>query len=244
MAMQHPANAPDSPPDEVPGQRARQIQGMFGRIVPRYDRMNRIMSFGMDGGWRRMAARTADVRGKRVLDLGTGTGDMARELVRRGAASVTGADFSPAMLTLAASRTRGDAPCTWLAADAIRLPFADASFDRVTNAFLLRNLVDLPAAFREMARVLRPGGRLVCLDMTPPPRGAFTALYRLYFNRIMPPIAGFLSGDRAAYRYLPNSLTGFPDADALSNMLREAGFRTARYRRLGGGAVALHDAER
>jgi demethylmenaquinone methyltransferase/2-methoxy-6-polyprenyl-1,4-benzoquinol methylase len=243
MAMQHPADTPAPAFDDARRQRAQQIQGMFGRIVPSYDRMNRIMSFGMDGGWRRMAAKTADVRGKRVLDLGTGTGDMARELVRRGAASVTGADFSAAMLAVAAGRTRGDAPCTWLAADAIRLPFADASFDQITNAFLLRNLVDLPAAFREMARVLRPGGRLVCLDMTPP-KGVFTALYRLYFNRLMPPIAGFLSGDRAAYRYLPNSLTGFPDADTLSKMLMDAGFRSARYRRLGGGAVALHDAER
>jgi len=242
--MQHQAGSPSVPLDEGRSQRARQIQGMFGRIVPRYDRMNRIMSFGMDVGWRRLAGAIADVRGKRVLDLGTGTGDMARELLRQGAASVTGADFSPAMLAVAAGRDAGRSSCAWLSADAVRLPFADASFDRVTNAFLLRNLVDLPAAFREMARVLRPGGRVVCLDMTPPPPGMFTALYRLYFNHIMPPIAGLLSGDRAAYRYLPNSLTGFPDADTLSKMLLDAGFRTARYRRLGGGAVALHDAER
>lgn len=230
--------------DDGRRERNRRIQTMFGRIVPRYDRMNRLMSFGMDGGWRRLAADAAAPRGMRVLDLGTGTGDLARELMVRGAASVVGADFSPAMLATAARRYAGSLSYRWLAADGHRLPFADASFDALTNAFVLRNLVDLPAAFGEMARVVRPGGRLVCLDMTPPPPGMFGALYRLYFNHIMPPIAGLISGDRAAYRYLPNSLSGFPDADTLAQMLADAGFRDARYRRLGGGAVALHQADR
>lgn len=217
---------------------------MFGRIVPRYDRMNRLMSFGMDVGWRRLAAEAVEPRGKRVLDLGTGTGDLAHELARRGAAGVVGADFSPAMLAVASGRYAGGGHYAWLAADGHHLPFRDASFDALTNAFVLRNLVDLPGALREMARVLRPGGRLVCLDMTQPPPGVFAAAYRLYFNHIMPPIAGLLSGDRAAYRYLPNSLSGFPDADALASMLQEAGFHDVRYHRLGGGAVALHIAER
>jgi len=226
-----------------PAERNRQIQTMFGRIVPRYDRLNRLMSFGMDAGWRRLAAAAVEPAGKRVLDLGTGTGDLARELARRGAAAVVGADFTPAMLTVA-SRRYGGGRYAWLAADGHRLPFRDASFDAVTNAFVLRNLVDLPAALVEMARVLRPGGRLACLDMTQPPRGPFAVLYRLYFNRLLPPVAGWLSGDRAAYRYLPASLAGFPDADALAGMVRAAGFRGARYRRLGGGAVALHTAVR
>ncbi len=243
-AMREQEHSGQPAADDRRRERSRQIQTMFGRIVPRYDRMNRLMSFGMDVGWRRLAADAADPRGMRVLDLGTGTGDLAHELVRRGAASVVGADFSPAMLAVATGRYAGSPTYRWLAADGHRLPFADASFDRLTNGFLLRNLVDLPAAFREMARVIRPGGRLVCLDMTPPPPGMFSALYRLYFNRIMPPLAGLLSGDRAAYRYLPNSLSGFPDADALSQMLRDAGFHDVRYRRLGGGAVALHQAER
>jgi demethylmenaquinone methyltransferase/2-methoxy-6-polyprenyl-1,4-benzoquinol methylase len=238
MSMHAPAA------DEDRGQRNRQIQAMFGRIVPRYDRMNRLMSLGMDAGWRRLAAESAEPKGMRVLDLGTGTGDLARELVRRGAACVVGADFSPAMLAVASGRYAGSRTNAWVAADGHRLPFPDASFDRLTNAFVLRNLVDLPAAFREMARVLRPGGRLVCVDMTQPPPGMFAAAYRLYFNHVMPPIAGLLSGDRAAYRYLPNSLSGFPNADELSEMLREAGVHDVRYRRLGGGAVALHVAER
>lgn len=232
-----------SPPPGGPAGRNRQIQTMFGRIVPRYDRLNRLMSFGMDAGWRRLAAEAAEPRGRRILDLGTGTGDVARELARRGAAAVVGADFTPAMLAVA-SRRYGGHPYAWLAADGHRLPFRDASFDALTNAFVLRNLVDLPAAFAEMARVLRPGGRLACLDMTQPPPGPFAAFYRLYFNRLLPPVAGLLSGDRAAYRYLPASLQGFPDADALAAMMRDASFRCVRYRRLGGGAVALHTAGR
>lgn len=226
-----------------PGERNRQIQTMFGRIVPRYDRLNRLMSFGMDAGWRRLAAEAVEPAGKRVLDLGTGTGDLARELARRGAAAVVGADFTPAMLTVASHRY-GGGPYAWLAADGHRLPLRDASFDALTNAFVLRNLVDLPATLAEMARVLRPGGRLACLDMTQPPPGPFAALYRLYFNMLLPPVAGWLSGDRAAYRYLPASLQGFPDAEALAGRIGAAGFRDVRYRRLGGGAVALHTAVR
>jgi demethylmenaquinone methyltransferase / 2-methoxy-6-polyprenyl-1,4-benzoquinol methylase len=225
-----------------PADRAHRIQTMFSRIVPRYDRMNRLMSFGMDAGWRRAAVRAARPAGAAVLDVGCGTGDLAFALARAGAASVVGADFSPAMLRAARAR-RGSASLAWLAADALRLPFPDRTFDRVTNAFVLRNLVDLPAAFAEFHRVLRPGGRLVCLDMTQPPPGPFAAAYRLYFNRLMPPIAGLLSGDRDAYRYLPASLEGFPDADGLAAMLAGAGFADVRYRRLGGGAVALHVAD-
>jgi demethylmenaquinone methyltransferase/2-methoxy-6-polyprenyl-1,4-benzoquinol methylase len=212
---------------------------MFGRIVPRYDRLNRLLSFGMDAGWRRRAVRQAEPSGKRVLDLGTGTGDVARELAAAGAALVVGADVTPAMIDAARSRLAGTAH-RWVLADAQRLPFRDAAFDVVTNAFLLRNLPDLDVALREMTRVLRPGGQLVCLDMTAPPRTPFAMLYRLYFNRLAPPLAGLLSGDRAAYRYLPSSLEGFPDAEALASQLRDAGLAGVAYRRFAGGAVALH----
>jgi demethylmenaquinone methyltransferase/2-methoxy-6-polyprenyl-1,4-benzoquinol methylase len=224
-------------------ERTRRIQSMFGRIVPRYDRLNRLLSFGMDAGWRRAAVRAARPSGLSVLDLGTGTGNLAREVAAAGAALVVGADLTPGMLAVASARHDGD-PHRWALADAQRLPFRDSAFDAVTNAFLLRNLPDLDAALREMARVLRPGGRLVCLDMTPPPRTPFAALYRLYFNRIAPPIAGWLSGDRAAYRYLPGSLEGFPNADALASVLRDAGFADVWYKRMAGGAVALHAARK
>jgi demethylmenaquinone methyltransferase/2-methoxy-6-polyprenyl-1,4-benzoquinol methylase len=228
--------------------RAREVRQMFGRIVPRYDLLNRLMSLGMDRRWRRIAAAAAEPAGCLALDVGTGTGDLAAELRRHGALHVVAADFSPEMLGAArlkaAAGADGRGPVSWALADGLRLPFRDRTFDCVTNAFVLRNLADLHAGLSEMARVLRPGGRLVCLDMTPPPPGLFGALYRLYFNRIMPPLAGALSGDAAAYRYLPNSLTGFPAAAALASLLAQIGLAHIDVRRLGGGSVALHVARK
>ena len=215
---------------------------MFGRIVPRYDLLNRLMSLGMDGRWRREAAAAARPGGGAALDVGTGTGDLARELRRQGAARVVGADFSLEMLTTARAKAAaaGDAGVSWALADALHLPFPDGTFDCVTNAFVLRNLADLPAGLAEMARVLTPGGRLVCLDMTHPPPGPFGSLYRWYFNRVLPPLAGAISGDPAAYRYLPNSLRGFPGPDELAASLRDIGLAEVRFRLLAGGTVALH----
>lgn len=227
--------------------RAQDVRRMFGRIVGRYDMLNRVMSIGMDRRWRRLAAAAAESTGEVVLDVGTGTGDLAQTLRRHGAAHVVGADFSAEMLrtarSKAASTRRGDGSggaVSWVLADGLRLPFRDGAFGAVTNAFVLRNLEDLRAGLCEMVRVLRPGGRLVCLDMTQPPAGPFGALYRLYFNRLMPPVAGFLSGDAAAYRYLPNSLTGFPPASALAAVLADIGLVGVQVRRLAGGTVALH----
>jgi len=215
---------------------------MFGRIVPRYDLLNRLMSFGMDRRWRRVAVAAVRPRGTIALDLGTGTGDMAIELRRRGAARVIAADFSGAMLAAALEKASDTDGIEFALADALRLPFADKTFDVVTNAYLLRNLGDLEAGLGEMARVLRPGGRLACLDMTQPPPGVFGAVYRVYFNRLVPVIAGAISGDVAAYRYLPRSLRGFPDASAMAGLIRGAGLGDVRVNLLGGGTVALHNA--
>ncbi len=226
-------------------ERVRQIQEMFGRIVPRYDRLNRLMSLGRDQSWRREAVSVARAGGGRVLDVGTGTGDLAFELLRGRASSVVGVDFSPPMLGAAAGKAaQRPANLHWVQGDALRLPFPDDTFDAVTNAFVLRNLPELPSGLREMARVLKPGGRLVCLDMTHPRPGPIGTLYRLYFHHLMPPIAGLLSGDSAAYRYLPQSLEGYPDADALASMLREIGLTEVTVRRLGPGTVALHVARK
>ena len=228
----------------TPTKQPQQVRRMFGRIVRRYDLLNGLMSLGMDTRWRRLAATAARPAGGLALDLGAGTGDLTLELASRGAAQVVGADFSPEMLAVARTKAAGGASAnvSWTLADALRLPFPEETFDCVTNAFLLRNLANLREGLSEMARVLKPGGRLVCLDMTQPPPGPFGALYRLYFNRVMPPLAGMLSGDRHAYSYLPNSLHGFPDAPTLSGLITDAGLVQVQAQRLAGGTVALHTA--
>lgn len=229
----------------MPAKDPRTIQTMFGRIVPRYDLLNRLMSLGMDRRWRRLAAAAARPAGALALDVGAGTGDMAFELRRLGARQVIGVDFSPEMLKVALRKAEGrsDGP-GWALADALHLPFSDGSFDCVTNAFVLRNLSDLKAGLAEMGRVLKPGGRLVCLDMTPPPGGPFGTLYSFYFSHLVPLLAGAISGDRAAYRYLPNSLRGFPSATALAALMKEAGLSGVRVRYLAGRTVALHVARK
>jgi demethylmenaquinone methyltransferase/2-methoxy-6-polyprenyl-1,4-benzoquinol methylase len=163
-------------------------------------------------------------------------------LRRQGAARVVAADFTPAMLEAAAVKVASSDRIEFALADALRLPFPDETFDVVTNAFLLRNLADLPAGLGEMARVLRPGGRLACLDMTQPPPGPFGAAYSVYFNRLAPAIAGAISGEAAAYRYLPNSLRGFPDAPSMARLIRSMGLTDVSARLLAGGTVALHTA--
>lgn len=218
-------------------ERARGIQEMFSRISPQYDRMNRLMTAGLDGRWRRAAVAATEPRGADVLDIGCGTGDLSEEFRRAGARSVAGADFSAAMLSRARDKAAGG---DWLQADALRLPFGDGTFDAVASAFVLRNLVDLPAAFAEMARVLRPGGRIVALDITHPPPGPLGSLMRFGFEQGVTRLAGALSGQGRAYRYLPNSLEGYPPADDLSRLIEAAGAADVRYRRFGGGMVALH----
>lgn len=222
--------------------RTRQVRDMFGRIVPRYDLLNRLMSLGMDAGWRRAAAAAARPQEALVLDVGAGTGDLTLELLRQGARCVVALDLTPAMLTAGRAKAlaAGATAAHWLMGDALRVPFRDATFDAVTNAFVLRNLADLQSGLDEMSRVLRPGGRLVCLDMTRPRPGPFAALYRVYFHRLVSPLAGLISGDRAAYRYLPQSLDRHPDADTLASMLERAGLRDVAVRRFAGGTVALH----
>ncbi len=228
-----------------PGARAAEVRSMFSQIVPRYDLMNRLMTGGMDGRWRRRAVRAAldgtGARGGIVLDLGTGTGDLARDLRRAGVARVVASDFARPML-VAGRRKAGvdDGALRWLLSDALQLPFADDSFDAVTSGFLLRNLTSLPAAFAEMLRVLRPGGRLVALDMTHAPPGPLGTLTRFGVERVVTPAAGWASGRRSAYQYLRRSLEGHPDAEAMVALLRAAGAEEAGYERMGLGAVALH----
>ncbi|MDE2745394.1 MAG: ubiquinone/menaquinone biosynthesis methyltransferase [Chloroflexota bacterium] len=219
--------------------RTRTIEEMFSRLVPHYDRMNRLMTGGRDGRWRTLAVQLSNPRGAVVLDLGAGTGDLSAEFRRQDAARIVGLDVSAAMLARAEEKF-GRQRIEWLQGDALHLPFAEESFDVVASAFVLRNLPDLAGSFGEMARVLKPGGRLVGLDITHPPGTVWGNVLRLGFEHGVTRVAGFVSGDRSAYRYLPNSLSGYPTADELTRMLEAVGLEDVTYRRLSMGAVALH----
>lgn len=219
-------------------QEGRQVSAMFDRIAPRYDLMNRIMTGRRDVAWRQLAARTAVAGGcERALDVATGTGDLAIDLLNAGAGSVVGLDFSPEMLEIARQKTTD---ISFVTGDAMSLPFDDAMFDACTVAFGLRNMEDYQAAVTEMSRILRPGGRLVCLELTPYRKPVLGRIFGFYFKRIMPAIGGLLSGDRKAYQYLPASVDNFPDAATLAGMMDRAGLTSIRWKLLGGGTVALH----
>lgn len=210
---------------------------MFDTIAPRYDMVNRIMTFRMDVRWRRRTVRDLDLPvGSLVLDLACGTGDLCTELVRSGHRPV-GVDLSFGML--AAART--SAPLVH--ADVLRLPVPDGSIDGVTCGFALRNLAELPAFFDELARAVRPGGRIALLEVAEPPNPVLRAGHAVYFGRVVPKIGGLLS-DPAAYRYLPRSVSYLPTGDRMLEMLQDAGFVDARHDLLSVGIARLVTATR
>lgn len=213
------------------------VRQMFDRISPVYDLMNRVMTVGLDRRWRKRAAAAVVRPGDRVLDACCGTGDLAIACARAGG-TVTGLDFSPRML--ARAREKSDA-VTWVEGDALALPFPDGSFDAATVGFGVRNLDDLAGGFRELARVLGPGGRLACLEITRP-RGPLKPFFRLWFDGLVPVVGKIVPGGRA-YAYLPASVRRFPGPEELADLLRESGFAQVRWDMLGGGIVALHVAE-
>jgi demethylmenaquinone methyltransferase/2-methoxy-6-polyprenyl-1,4-benzoquinol methylase len=225
-----------------PEQKATHVRAMFGRIARRYDLMNRLMTLGRDRAWRRHTVQQLDCKSKIVLDVATGTGDMALEVLRQHPdTQVVGLDFTPEMLALA--REKADTPAprpTWVVADAMRLPFAGASFDGVVTGFALRNVTDIPAAFTEMARVTRPGGRVASLEIARPRTPIFRRLFGFYFYRIVPLIGSLISGQRAAYTYLPHSLTAFLTPEEIAAVMRQAGWEQVRHRRLMLGTVTVH----
>lgn len=230
-----------------PDHKATYVRTMFTAIAGRYDLMNRLMTFGLDQGWRRWAARAIAKPGAtHVLDVGTGTGDFLPILEQAmPAALVVGADFTPAMMIagmskLAASTTRA----TFVGGDALHLPFPDATFDAITTGFTMRNVVDITAAFAEMARVTRPGGTIACLEVARPRNPLVRWGHQMYFNRIVPLIGHIIGGNARAYTYLPQSAQTFPPPHILAEHMQRAGWRNVRWQRLGLDAVAVHTATR
>jgi len=230
--------------DSVAEQRAA-VERMFSAIAPRYDFLNRVLSAGRDRVWRREAIRaTALPPGGRLLDLCTGTGDMALEAARQfPTATVAGVDFSAAMIDLGRrkiARARVADRVRLCVAPAEALPFGDGVFDAVTVAFGLRNVPERRQALAEIRRVLTPAGRAVILEFTTPSRRWFRRVYLWYFHRILPAIGGFISGHPSAYRYLPASVRDFPPPEELAAWMTEAGFHDVSYRFLTAGIAAIH----
>lgn len=229
------------------GQRAsldkqpHEVAAMFDGVAARYDLANTVLSFGQDRSWRRATRAALDLRpGERVLDVGAGTGVSTGELARSGAYAV-GVDLSLGMLS-AGRRTRPEVPL--LAGDALRLPFADASFDAVTISFALRNVHDTDAALRELARVTKPGGRLVVCEFSTPVNPAFRTIYLSYLMRSLPAVARSVASSPDAYVYLAESIRAWPDQAALAARIGAAGWQRVAWRNLTGGIVALHRAVR
>jgi demethylmenaquinone methyltransferase/2-methoxy-6-polyprenyl-1,4-benzoquinol methylase len=216
-----------------------QVRAMFDRIAGVYDVMNSVMTAGLHHRWRRRAVDLAGVGpGSRVLDVATGTGDLAIEAASRGA-EVVGSDFSEAML----ERARGKAPAiTFEQGDALALHYADDSFDAATVGFGARNFSDLEQGLREMTRVVRPGGRVVVLEITTPTRPPLSTFFGVWFDRIVP-LVGRFAGDSDAYSYLPNSVKRFPEPEALAAAMERAGMRNLHWILTAGGIIAIHVGE-
>ncbi len=234
------------------GHKGARVRAVFDAVAGRYDLMNDLMSLGLHRLWKdAMVAWLRPRPGMRLIDVAGGTGDIAfrylAALDRRDGAAVTVADINHEMLAVgrrrAARRGLADA-VEFVCADAERLPFPDGAVDAVTVAFGVRNMTDKPAALAEMRRVLRPGGRFLCLEFSRLALPGLEKAYDAYSLRLLPAIGARVTGDREAYRYLAESIRTFPDQDAFAAMIEDAGLALARYRNLAGGVAALHSAWR
>jgi len=233
-------------PQRDSAQFSEQVQGMFDRIAGRYDLLNSLMTAGLHHAWRVRAVDRAEVGpGDAVLDVCCGTGDLAFELAGRVAPGghVVGCDFSEQMLDLAREKAagRGAAAVRFEWADALQLPYDEGRFDAVTVGFGVRNFADRDRGLREMARVLKPGGRLVILEFTAPRRPPFSTFYSLWFDRIVPAL-GRLTPNPEAYSYLAESVHSFPDPPGLAARMEAAGFERIRWLLTAGGILAIHSA--
>jgi demethylmenaquinone methyltransferase / 2-methoxy-6-polyprenyl-1,4-benzoquinol methylase len=236
---------PEGARDEA--EAAARVREMFGRIAPRYDLLNHLLSLDFDKIWRRRTARIFRAvlgdAGARVLDLCCGTGDLAfafRKEAPNGA-KITGADFAPEMLGRARAKAVAlGVAVEFIEADALQLHFADGTFDLVSSAFGFRNLANYERGLSEILRVLKPGGAVAILEFSEPPSKAFGALYRFYFTSILPRLGGLISGNASAYSYLPGSVSRFPHPEEFKAFLEQSGFVESRFERWTGGIVALH----
>lgn len=243
MSQSHPLQE-----SNTKSEHARRVRTMFAGIAGRYDLLNHLLSGNTDKRWRRVVAdrlRPSLVEGARVLDVACGTGDLSLALAEAGRAQVIGLDFCRPMLELAARKTpEGARAIPYIEGDALRLPFADESFEVATIAFGLRNLASVEDGLRELLRVLKPEGRLAILEFSQPVVPGFQQLFQFYFTRVLPRIGGIVSGSRGAYEYLHRSVAKFPDQKGLTGMLQAVGFEEVEYRNLTGGIAALHTGKR
>jgi demethylmenaquinone methyltransferase/2-methoxy-6-polyprenyl-1,4-benzoquinol methylase len=226
-------------------ERAAYVQGMFDRIAAQYNLMNRMMTAGQDMKWRRFVVAKANLKaGDSLLDLATGTGDIAFESLRTvpGIRAV-GGDFSLGMMTVGQQQPMGD-QVLWSGADALNLPFADESFNAITAGYLMRNVIDIPRAFAEQRRILKTGGRVVILDTSPPPHNLLRPFIIGYLKYGIPTMGRLISGNADAYKYLPESTQKFKTPDELAALMREAGFRNVGYKTFMFGTMAVHWGEK
>ena len=226
-------------------EQAHRVREMFATIAARYDLLNHLLSGNIDKRWRRLVARTLFVTlsnsEARILDVACGTGDLSLTLFESGQARITGLDFCRPMLAIAASKAaRSDSNIPFVEGDALDLPFGDCCFEAATIAFGLRNLTSVEAGFKELLRVLKPGGRVAVLEFSKPKAPVLRSLFRIYFTKLLPLFGGWISGSKSAYEYLPDSVSRFPDQEVLAAMMKAAGFADVSYQNLTGGIAALH----
>ncbi len=231
---------------QFPEGKERYVHDMFSRIARRYDLLNRVLSFRTDVRWRRLAADAAELSpGDAVLDVATGTGDLAFELARRVGPTgrVVGADFVEEMLKIArekAARLPVGSVCEFQWANAMDLPYENGEFRAATIGFALRNVADIAGCLAEMRRVVEPGGKVVSLELSKPVWPVFRQVYYFYFYKLVPVIGRLGQGVDGPYTYLPNSLTHFPDQEGLAQIMRRVGLKNVTYRNLTGGIAAIH----
>jgi demethylmenaquinone methyltransferase/2-methoxy-6-polyprenyl-1,4-benzoquinol methylase len=226
-------------------QRAQYVQDMFGRIAGRYDLMNRLMTLGQDQRWRRYVVKVSQLPAEgALLDVATGTGDIAFEAAKQAGrgATIVGSDFAFPMMAVGKQRSMGSR-VLWCDSDALALPFPSGTFDAAVSGYLMRNVIDVPAAFAEQMRVVKPGGRIVCLDTTPP-SGVLKPFILMYFKFVIPTLGKLITGDSSAYEYLPESTQYFKNAEELADIMRGVGLVDVTYRRFMFGTMAVHVGQR